>query len=294
MNTNNYFSFSRLGLVMKRDFVENWKTNLYVFLGFMFAFMASYLSMMVGHDGSDNISLDIYISSYVGSFITIVVFAFLLYASMMMKNMQTKENRFSYLMLPATMLEKFMARALYATVGVFLMIMLSSLLVEAVHWLLVPLFDLPDHLNVCVWPKVWGEIFENLNPFKTMQVIIDGEKVCYNQFFLYLMAYMVAFWWHSLYVLGGNLWYRWSFVKTTFAIVVVSLLLVCIGVNINWEQSDFYWLDNLMKSKSKLITEEMVAGCMSCIFFVFTALNWWLSYKLFTRQQVIKPKFRLL
>ena len=33
MNANRYFSFSRLGLVMKRDFMENWKTNLYRFLG---------------------------------------------------------------------------------------------------------------------------------------------------------------------------------------------------------------------------------------------------------------------
>ena len=33
MNANRYFSFSRLALVMKRDFMENWKTNLYRFLG---------------------------------------------------------------------------------------------------------------------------------------------------------------------------------------------------------------------------------------------------------------------
>ena len=39
MNTNRYFSFSRLGLVMKRDFMENWKTNLYRFLGPYAAFL---------------------------------------------------------------------------------------------------------------------------------------------------------------------------------------------------------------------------------------------------------------
>jgi len=37
-----------------------------------------------------------------------------------------------------------------------------------------------------------------------------------------------------------------------------------------------------------------VAGFISFIFFAFTVLNWWLSYKLFTRRQVIEPKFRLL
>ena len=29
-------------------------------------------------------------------------------------------------------------------------------------------------------------------------------------------------------------------------------------------------------------------------FSAFTMFNWWLGYKLFTRSQVIKPKFRLL
>ena len=33
MKTCQCFSFSRLALVMKRDFMENWKTNLYRFLG---------------------------------------------------------------------------------------------------------------------------------------------------------------------------------------------------------------------------------------------------------------------
>ena len=33
MSTNNTFSFARLALVMKRDFMENWKTNLYRLIG---------------------------------------------------------------------------------------------------------------------------------------------------------------------------------------------------------------------------------------------------------------------
>ena len=46
MNTNRYFSFSRLGLVMKRDLMENWKTNLWIFVGVFAAYLIAYLVSM--------------------------------------------------------------------------------------------------------------------------------------------------------------------------------------------------------------------------------------------------------
>ena len=54
------------------------------------------------------------------------------------------------------------------------------------------------------------------------------------------------------------------------------------------------WLDEFFRNNSHWLSESFVAGVVGFIFFCFTALNWWLSYKLFTRQQVIQPKFRLL
>ena len=33
MDTNNFFSFSRIAMVMKREIMENWKTNLYRLIG---------------------------------------------------------------------------------------------------------------------------------------------------------------------------------------------------------------------------------------------------------------------
>ena len=50
MNTNRYFSFSRLALVMKRDFMENWKTNLYRFLGPYTIFFVGDVVFFYEHD----------------------------------------------------------------------------------------------------------------------------------------------------------------------------------------------------------------------------------------------------
>lgn len=38
MDTNHFFSFSRIAMVMKREIIENWKKNLYAFIGLYAAF----------------------------------------------------------------------------------------------------------------------------------------------------------------------------------------------------------------------------------------------------------------
>ena len=38
MDTNNFFSFPRIAMVMKREIMENWKTNLYRLIGIYAAF----------------------------------------------------------------------------------------------------------------------------------------------------------------------------------------------------------------------------------------------------------------
>ena len=39
MDTNNFFSFSRIAMVMKREIMENWKTNLYRLIGIYAGFL---------------------------------------------------------------------------------------------------------------------------------------------------------------------------------------------------------------------------------------------------------------
>ena len=290
MNTNRYFSFSRLGLVMKRDFMENWKTNLYTFLGISLAFLLVYLLYMNDSNGSSND----FINDHAGAFASITSFLLVYFASETMKNMRTKEQRFSYLMLPATSLEKFVSRALYVTVGMFVMILLASLLAEVIRWAFMPFFDeLPDKLKVCVWLDAWGKIFDDLNPFKATAKLLVNK----NAFVLGgIMGGTVALWWHSLYILGGNYFGKYAFFKTTGIIILVAILLAMgiSHIDFDFGPGTFEWLDEFMRNNEDWLNENFVAGVITFIFLCFTAFNWWLSYKLFTRQQVIKPKFRLL
>ena len=298
MSTNNCFSFSRLGLVMKRDLMENWKKSLYGFLGISTLFLAMYILMMA----NDYSSLSRYINSHTSAICGISIFYFIYAASEMMRNLRTKESRLSYLMLPATSLEKFVSRATLVTVGVALMIFAALLVAEVMHWLFIPFFkDLPDEYKIWVLPEVNKGIWEIINPFQTQNVylnIVEGtdpstwQKVEKSLFFIYLMGYAASLWQHSIFVLGGNYFRKHPLIKTFAFMILVGILIGWACTFINWDGLE--WIADFIRSHSDRLTEEMVAGFISFIFFAFTALNWWLSYKLFTRRQVVEPKFHLL
>ena len=52
MDTNNFFSFSRIAMVMKREIMENWKTNLYRLIGIYAAFAL----VMILHNVDNEVS----------------------------------------------------------------------------------------------------------------------------------------------------------------------------------------------------------------------------------------------
>ena len=71
-------------------------------------------------------------------------------------------------------------------------------------------------------------------------------------------------------------------------LTVLGNVLVYISKN-NWEK--YY---EKLASIFEGVTINQSLTFFSILFLLLIALNWWLSYKLFTRSQVIQPKFRLL
>ena len=281
MDTNQYFSFSRLGMVMKRDWMENWKFNLRFFLAVFLAYLAAYLFFMNVFADDSHREVDSYIVSHYVGFAAINSFSLLLFAAEMMRNMRTKESRLSNLMLPASSLEKFLARALIVTFGGTLMIILASLLAELVHWTFIPFFDaFPDKFKV--W--IWGGKGLKIGPL--------GLHLGEYSFVKGITSMMYGLWWHSLFILGGNFFRKSPFSKM---ITIMVLLGTTLSFVANLLDVGEVW--NLLRPFMAFIqhsSSEMLDVLAVVVFSCLTALNWWLSYKLFTRRQVIEPKFRLL
>ena len=280
MNTNRYFSFSRLGLVMKRDFMENWKTNLYRFLGpytiFLLVMWFSSMNMTNFNEFSDIVS---------ATFFSVLFFGGSFTASYALETMNTQQKRISFLMLPATSFEKFFARFLYVTVGFVVLSTIALLLAEVTRFLLLPLFDLPDTFKQSTLPSVWQTIM-NVRTFN-----FNGSGIMES-----VVGWLFLIWIHSFFLLGGCRWYKNAFWKTLGLIILVNFFFFFVSVNlvesldesvieeiVLWCEANFSWLT--------------VTGILSfaiVMFMLLILLNWWLSYRCFTRSQVIKPKFRLL
>ena len=280
MNANRYFSFSRLGLVMKRDFMESWKTNLYRFLGpytiFLLVMWFSSMNMTNFNEFSDIVS---------ATFFSVLFFGGSFTASYALETMNTQQKRISFLMLPATSFEKFFARFLYVTVGFVVLSTIALLLAEVTRFLLLPLFDLPDTFKQSTLPSVWQTIM-NVRTFN-----FNGSGIMES-----VVGWLFLIWIHSFFLLGGCRWYKNAFWKTLGLIILVNFFFIFVSVN-------------LVESLDESVIEEIVLWCEAnfswvtvtgilsfaiVMFMLLIVLNWWLSYRCFTRSQVIKPKFRLL
>ena len=279
MNANRYFSFSRLGLVMKRDFMESWKTNLYRFLGpytiFLLVMWFSSMNMTNFNEFSDIVS---------ATFFSVLFFGGSFTASYVLETMNTQQKRTSFLMLPATTFEKFFARFLYVTLGFVVLSTIALLLAEVTRFLLLPLFDLPDTFKQSTLPSVWQTIMNvrfNFNGSGIMESVV---------------GWLFLIWIHSFFLLGGCRWYKNAFWKTLGLIILVNFFFIFVSVN-------------LVESLDESVIEEIVLWCEAnfswvtvtgilslaiVMFMLLIVLNWWLSYRCFTSSQVIKPKFRLL
>ena len=297
MDTNKFFSFSRIAMVMKREIMENWKTNLYRLIGIYAGFllvMVFTMSKQASSYSDPQVAFQHYCSNVLGAFVLIIGIFGIVYAANIMENMITKEKRIAFLMLPATMIEKFVARFLTVTVGLAVAVFVAASLAEITRYLLLPLFNVPETFH--------QSVLYNLLSMAS----VDGEQIYrgsgyamnmpYQNWLGELCGWAFLVWSHSLYILGGSYWYKKPFFKTLGTLMLISILFSVLSVHIlswigddnmrsfsEWLETNFQWM-----TLNKLLSLGVA------FFSAFTMFNWWLSYQLFTRSQVVKPKFRLL
>lgn len=284
------FSMTRVQHIMRRDLIENWKSNLYGLLGIFAACFFPMLGFLWSaerwtEEGYPEVySFERFCGNMLGIIGMVVSVAMIYYASRIMKCMDNKEKRISYLLLPATKLEKFFSRALFVTIGTVLMILVALLALELTHYLLLPVFDLPAVYS----QPMLVEIFS----MKWAHASVDatGEPV-YSWWLMQLLVWIFCLWNHSLFILGGSFWYKHPFLKTIGACLVVTILGGILFANL--AEGGFLARFSDWMQEHYQDTPQTVNGLLtiiSVVFLLFTVFNWWLSYRLFTRSEVVKRK----
>ena len=284
------FSMIRVQYIMRRDLIENWKSNLYGLLGIFAACFFPMLGFLWSaerwtEEGYPEVySFERFCGNMLGIIGMVVSVAMIYYASRIMKCMDNKEKRISYLLLPATKLEKFFSRALFVTVGTVLMILVALLALELTHYLLLPLFDLPAVYSQPMLVEVFSMKWAHAS------VDATGEPV-YSWWLMQLLVWIFCLWNHSLFILGGSFWYKHPFLKTIGACLAVTILGGILFANL--AEGGFLARFSDWMQEHYQDTPQTVNGLLtiiSVVFFLFTVFNWWLSYRLFTRSEVVKRK----
>lgn len=284
------FSMTRVQYIMRRDLIENWKSNLYGLLGIFAACFFPMLGFLWSaerwtEEGYPEVySFERFCGNMLGIIGMVVSVAMIYYASRIMKCMDNKEKRISYLLLPATKLEKFFSRALFVTVGTVLMILVALLALELTHYLLLPLFDLPAVYSQPMLVEIFSMRWAHAS------VDATGEAV-YSWWLMQLLVWIFCLWNHSLFILGGSFWYKHPFLKTIGACLAVTILGGILFANL--AEGGFLARFSDWMQEHYQDTPQTVNGLLtiiSVVFLLFTVFNWWLSYRLFTRSEVIKRK----
>lgn len=254
------FNIHRFGKVLKWTIYYNKSTLTKITLGFFIAFLAIYL-LGTNLFFSSSISSPDRLNSAAGvTFGIFLVFLFLT-PSWILSNMKNRKSSLDYLMLPATNLEKFLARIIMVTVFYALCVVVAQIAADLIQWI-VSMFRYP----VSQTGLISTDILEN--HYISFDWYAGGFKSCYERGSILVLIWMI--WMHSVYTLGGTVFRKCAWIVTSFLLLVLGIIVV-------W--SDF---------EIALMDEGVIITLM---FLVFAGLNYFLSYKIFSRIQLINNRW---
>ncbi|MBQ8191716.1 MAG: hypothetical protein IJZ45_08140 [Bacteroidaceae bacterium] len=267
---NNTFSLRRVWMLMRWDFGTNWKVYAFRYLGLYLTFLCMLLmfSFLFSFPASRE---EMFRESMISiSLLCFMVLAFRS-ASFVMERMISKEGRTTFLMLPASKLEKFVWRAFFASILFLFVGIVAFALADLTNYLLCLLLEeialLPPMLHFSTFAENLGRIL--------FGEVSYSEHVSLDAYPLPRWAYFVqsfGFFLFSLFILGGCYWHRLAGVK-----VLAGLLLIVWGAP--------RLLQHFMPDEVTAIyaPAEWVNG----VFGVLSILCWILAYRLFCRRQIV-------
>ena len=266
--TKNTFSLSRLGLLLKREYSVNWKQHVYRLLAIYGTFLVTLFMTMLTNEPNTPSAQTIHHFTEIVGFVCGVVS--MVYLSQMMKPMETKTSRINYLMLPATNAEKFVSRLLMATVGFWITAIVALAFATASRYIFMPFM----YVNPDLYHPIFGNVMAELFDFSCQ--IHDIKGIIMSNFEVGMFVVMLVIWGYTIYMLGGNIWYKNAFIKTVAAMTVITILgnivLISLISAFGITKEDFTILLNTATG----------------VFTVLAIVNIWLSYRLFRRAQVIR------
>lgn len=278
---NKTFDFQRLGAVIRWDILTNWKGYMTRTIGLaialaLYSILQLYLfrSSIGIFDDKDSLAFFMQ-GKFCTLFICIAVFLFFISASNIFGNMKTKLQREGYLMLPATKIEKYISRFLLMTIGSIIMMLIALIVADAVQFIF-SFFMTPEFHASVTWETFRFIFFKG-----------EDDHETYWEIVYFCISFCIFV--HSFFSVGGSFYRKYPVLLTTVTAIILSMIF---GYTIN-EMGEAGWLDFLkdIDMSRSTTASYCVTAFWSILFLIVAAFNYWASYKIFTRMQVICNKW---
>ena len=285
------FNFNRFSQALKCHFLVERKTWIRLFGIFTLVMFVANLfwtrvqgfsyKMMEENIVAGAWTMDELVRTYTSHVDKSVAFAFFFFciamlfgATGMFSQMKDTRQRSAYLLWPVSHLEKYVISFLLNFVLMAVLTVVAFMLADALRVFI-------DWITgrIIVWgiPKFTKPLGNA--PFEYWQIA--------------WMFFTWAFYIHSLYLVGGTLFRRQQFLLTSGTIAVVAILVTIILNQISWSGDSIDFINGTWDEKTQTYNQTFypffyILHSVLCALIVF---HYWISYKLFTRMQVINNKW---
>ena len=206
----------------------------------------------------------------------------LILVSTIVSGVNEKRKREAFLMLPASNLEKFLALMTYTSVvcvlGVFLAFVLGDSLRMAWFWVSGPYTEIKTSVmgdpveTYYWWSSAIPKMMDNLTPH-----ILEADSC--NWFY--------AVWTHSLLIIGGTLFRKYSFVISCLVFILFWVIFVKTMHYFELSMFTSTWEDGKYVSGEVGIPAYILAVLLPLL----SVFNYWASFRMFQDFQLITNKW---
>ncbi|WP_314963333.1 hypothetical protein [Prevotella pallens] len=199
-----------------------------------------------------------------------------LYGANIIRDLKTKQQRIDELVLPATNLEKFTARVLASTVLILIILVAGIMVADVLQMLINMLLHKGTFASFCL--SSFNVAFTELQTS-----ILAIENVLHKPIrFMFLLTLISS---NAFYLLGGMLFRKTAWLKTTLAVIVISIALFCLFVGYAYVVYGYtnyvVYMPEWMQESWFNITLLIVQTC-ACYYF---------AYRIYCRLQAINTRW---
>lgn len=279
---NNIIDIKRLGMVFRKDFLENgrWYFLLFLTMTGILGIILIWRSLLLYDEIMEGFHTVVNENLLLFTTLLFPVFG-ILFASTIMKPMNNKVKRISYLISPASNLEKYLSRWIIVTIGYIIVFFISFWIVDALR------------VGIC----------SARYPDLDIRFIDFGQLICpdegssgnyiFNNKTSFGITFCIYLFIQSIFILGATFWEKATFIKTfsVGVIIIIAFILIC-RWTILLSYGDFNAFFNTLNSFESLAIEHLnqnktftgVASILS----VCTLINWTLAFFRFRESEIIK------